>query len=106
MGGGQTGSTLNIDGAPNSITNWARAGDYFNVAGRLHRLTANANSNGSGQVTLNFEPPIYVAPADNAPITCNPASIQMRLLGDNDGEWSSGVGAIYESKSFSAVEAL
>jgi hypothetical protein len=53
MGGGQTGSTLNIDGAPNSITNWARAGDYFNVAGRLHRLTASANSNGSGQVTAN-----------------------------------------------------
>lgn len=105
-GAGQTGSSLLIDGCTAGVTGWAKAGDYFNVNGKLHRATADANSNGSGEVTLTFEPPAYVAPSDNAAITKNPATVEMRLLDDGTGEWSSGLGTIYESKTFSAVEAL
>ncbi len=105
-GAGQTGNTLLIDGASLSVTGWGKAGDYFNVNSKLYRLTADCNSNGSGEVTLEFEPPIYVAPADNAAITKNPATVQMRLLDDTSGEWSSGIGYIYDKKTFSAVEVL
>lgn len=105
-GAGQTGNTLLIDGCNTSVTGWAKAGDYFNVASKLYRVTADANSNVSGEVTLSFEPPIYVAPADNAAITKNPATIQMRLMDDMSGEWTSGVGYIYDSKTFSAIEDL
>lgn len=103
-GASQTGNSLLIDGATINITDWGKAGDYFNLASRLYRLTASANSNGSGEVTLAFEPPILVAPADNAALTKNPATIEMRLLDDSSGEWTSGISNIYESRSFSAVE--
>lgn len=105
-GAGQTGNSLIIDGCTNSITGWGKAGDYFNVASSLHRLTADCNTNGSGQTTLVFEPPAYVAPADNAAITVNPATIEMRLIDDSSGEWESSFGYIYTSKSFSAIEDL
>jgi hypothetical protein len=105
-GAGQTGNTLNIDGGGLTVTGWGKAGDYFNVSSKLYRLTADCNTNGSGETTLAFEPPIYVAPADNAAITKNPATIEMRLIDDMSGEWTSGSGYIYESKSFSAVEVL
>ena len=105
-GASQTGNSLIIDGATISITGWGKAGDYFNVNSKLYRLTADCNTNGSGQTTLVFEPPIYTAPADNAAITKNPATIEMRLLDDMQGEWQSGIGAVYESRSFSAIEDL
>lgn len=105
-GASQTGNSLLIDGCNTSVTGWAKAGDYFNVASKLYRVTADANSNGSGEVTLSFQPPIYIAPADNAAITKNPATIQMRLMDDMTGEWTSGISNIYESKTFTAVEDL
>ena len=105
-GGSQTGNSLIIDGCTTGVTGWSKAGDYFNLASKLYRLTADCTTNGSGQTTLVFEPPIYTAPADNAAITKNPATIQMRLISDTMGEWQSGFGAIYESRSFSAVEVL
>jgi hypothetical protein len=105
-GAGQTGNTLLIDGCTINVTSWAKSADYFKCNGKLHRCTAAKNSNASGEVTLEFEPPIYNAPADNAPITFNPATIEMRLLSDGQGEWNSGFGYIYEGKTFAAVEAL
>lgn len=85
--------TLNIDGASNSITGWAKAGDVFTIAnvfsvnpktrqstGRLQEfvVTADANSTGGGAVALTISPCIITsgafqtvnaAPADNAAIT-------------------------------------
>jgi hypothetical protein len=85
--------TLNVDGASNSITNWARAGDVFTIAnvftvnpktkqstGRLQEFVVNAaaNSSGAGAVVLSISPQIIATgpyqnvdagPADNAAIT-------------------------------------
>lgn len=75
MGGSQAGRTLTIDGCPASIT-WLRLGDYFQLPNyELFRLTADAVTNSSGVVTLQFEPAIRVPPADNAPVEIsNPRS--------------------------------
>jgi len=105
-GASQTGNSLIIDGCTASITGWGKAGDYFNVSSRLHCLTADCNTNGSGETTLAFEPPIIVAPADNAAITFNPATIEMRLIDDGIGDWPCNANGIYESKSFTAIEDL
>jgi hypothetical protein len=105
-GASQTGNSLLIDGCNTSVTGWGKAGDYFNVNSKLYRLTDNCNSNGSGEVTLTFEPPIYNAPADNAPITCNPATANMILTSDVISEWVSSFGRIYETKTFTGMEAL
>lgn len=103
-GASQTGNSLIIDGCTASITNWGRAGDYFNVNSELKRLTANVTTNGSGQVTLSFEPPLRTSPADNAAITCNPATCTMIMVSDTGGEWNSNQNKIYDEKSFAAYE--
>jgi hypothetical protein len=87
--------SLVIDGASNSITGWAKAGDVFTIAnvfmvnpktkestGILQQftVTADADSSGAGAVTLTISPPIIsasgqphrtvnAAPADNAALT-------------------------------------
>lgn len=87
--------TLVLDAAGLSVTNWARAGDVFTIAGvfAINKNTGQAypylqpftvlnaaNSDGSGNVTLTIAPAIVAsatspyrnvsaAPADNAAIT-------------------------------------
>lgn len=85
--------SLVIDGASTSITGWAKAGDVFTIAGvfmvnpktkvttgilQQFVVTADADSDGTGNVTLTISPGIVVsgphqtvdaAPADNAALT-------------------------------------
>ena len=77
-GASQTGLTLNIDGASNNITGWIKAGDVFSVNGEMKIATADANSNGSGQVTLSFSPRLRSSPPDSDPIeTTAPTGVFM-----------------------------
>lgn len=107
-GADQSGKTLAIDGAPASATDYLKLGDYFaydTPTGRrkMHKLTAAATTNGSGQVTLAFTPAIEERPADNAPILLSPATTIMMLADDDQGE------VVYNEPfyriSFSAIEA-
>lgn len=66
-GAGQTGRSLASDGWPLSST-VLQAGQFITINNQLLQLTANVVSNGTGQATLTFEPPIRVSPADNAAI--------------------------------------
>lgn len=86
--------SLVIDGASNSITGWAKAGDVFTIAGvfmvnpktkattnilQQFVVLADVDSSGAGAVTLSISPPIIsaagphknvsAAPADNAALT-------------------------------------
>lgn len=91
-GGGQTGTTLNINGVSNNITNYFNAGDViqigsgstgvFNVnpqnrtsTGRLQDFTvlSNASSNGSGQVSVNIFPAITPV-GQNQTVNTSPAN--------------------------------
>jgi len=98
-GGSQTGNTLLIDGATLSVTNWIRKGDYFQIGtgttARLHMIVEDANSNGSGEVTLTFQPALRYSPADNAPIVITGAKGLMRLA-SNAAEWPSNFRSITE----------
>ncbi len=101
-GGSQTGTTLNIDGASNSVTNWIRAGDFFAVDGKLKMCVADANSNGSGNVVIELMPRIQSAPADNSAITTsNPTGTF--VLADNSVTWTDMPGG-FSDLSFSAFE--
>jgi hypothetical protein len=103
-GGGQTGSTLNIDNCTANVSGWGRAGDYF-YFGELKMLTQDVNTNGSGQAALNFKPAIRTSPADNTPITFTQASCTMVLADDSQSMWQSGNRlGVYEGLSFSAYE--
>jgi hypothetical protein len=67
-GASQVGGAINIDGLPTSTNGLALAGDWVEINGELKRLTADLNSNGSGQGYLMFEPTLRTAPADNTPV--------------------------------------
>lgn len=101
-GVGQTGISLNVDGCSNSITNWIRAGDHFKVGNELKIATADASSNGSGQIILAFRPTLHVSPADNAAITTTSPTGTWMLASDVD--WSTGAGPIFTDFVIDAVE--
>lgn len=107
-GAGQAGYNLIIDGLTNSVTNWGRKGDYFSVGSglttRLHKLTKDCNSNGSGEATLEFVPVLREAPADNAPVTFSAAKGVFRMESPQVN-WSVAVGQEY-GLSFRALEVI
>ena len=88
-GASQTGNTLITDGWSNS-TLVLKAGDYISVDAtqrQLYMVTADATTNGSGEVTLTIEPPIRVSPENNAGITTTTPSCVMRLT-SGDVTWN------------------
>ena len=87
-GASQTGTSLNIDGCSNSITNWIREGDFFSVDGKLKICVADANSDGAGLLTVSFAPRILTAPANNAPLTTS-SGTGIFLLATNGARWSN-----------------
>ena len=88
VGASQTGTSLNIDGCSNNITNWIREGDFFSVDGKLKICTADANSDGSGLLTVSFAPRILTAPANNDPLTTS-SGTGVFLLANNGAKWSN-----------------
>lgn len=73
-GASQLGQTLEIDGAPNNVTGYLKAWDYIQIGSgsdaRLHAILVDADSDGSGNVTLELFPEIRAGedPSDNAAI--------------------------------------
>jgi hypothetical protein len=61
-GAGQTGRSLTTGGWPSSDTVLA-AGEFVTINDQLLQLTADVVSDGSGNATITFEPPIRVIPA-------------------------------------------
>lgn len=104
-GASQTGTSLITDGWTINQAAALRPGDYFQVGTELKVVTATVASNGTGQATITFEPPLRASPADNAPIiTSNPVCI-MRLTDNNQAGWDIEEAAVY-GMAFSAVESF
>lgn len=99
-GSGQTGRSINVDGLPNSTT-VLTAGQFVTINYQLLQLTANVTSNGSGQATLTFEPPIRSAPSDNAVVEFKNPYCLMYLV--QEPTYSVTKGYVY-SLSFSLRE--
>jgi hypothetical protein len=87
-GASQSGITLAIDGCNPNITNWLLEGDYFEVNGELKMVTANCNTNESGQTAITFEPPLRSSPPDNAVITLTKPKCKM-MLNDAEVSWNT-----------------
>jgi hypothetical protein len=102
-GGSQTGSTLVTDGWAASTT-VLKKGDYFSVNSELKRVTADAITNGSGQVTISFKPALRSSPSNNAAITVQNTTCTMILVDDMQGIWETNHNGIYLPKTFSAIE--
>lgn len=88
QGTAQVGASLITDGWTAGST--LLAGDFFAVNGELKQVVADATANGSGVMTIVFEPPLRASPADNAPLTLIRPTCTMMLASP---EWAIGIGA-------------
>ena len=66
----QTGNAIITDQWPVTTNNCVRSGDVIKLAGdnAVYRVRADANSNGSGQVTIPIVPNLRSSPADDAAV--------------------------------------
>ena len=70
-GGSNTGMTLAVRGADTNVTGWAKAGDYFRLNSQLLMVTEEADSDGSGDVSLSVWPSMRGTPADGETLDAN-----------------------------------
>lgn len=107
-GASQTGESLVLDGATASQTGWLQAGDYIQLgtgsSTHLHRVLQDADSDVSGNVTLDIWPKLRESPADGATITTSSTKGHWRLNA-NSISWDIRSAGLY-TFSFSALEVL
>lgn len=91
-GASQTGTSIIVDGASLGITNWIREGDVFSFNGEMKICTADANTDGSGNITISFWPRIRTSPPNNEPIeTTTPVGTFMLANNSNDMSFRPGI---------------
>ncbi len=77
-------TSVAIDGLANSTSGVFKAGDYFRFTGqtKVYMVMADVSSNGSGQGTLTFEPPLRANVSDNAVLIYSSVDFTVGLTGD------------------------
>lgn len=93
-GAGQSGTSLAVTFQATS-TQVMTVGDYFQVGVGFHMLTVDPVTDGSGDVTLEFEPALRISPNDGQLVfTVNPvmiARLDEQYKGGDTGSAKSGV---------------
>jgi len=103
-GASQTGQSLITDGWTAGVTGILKQGDYIQVNSRLYMVMVDANSDGSGNATLDIWPRLRLPTVDNEVITIRNCTGLFRLA-SNEMPWDYRIGNII-NVSFSAVEAI
>jgi hypothetical protein len=77
-------TSVAIDGMANSTSGVFKAGDYFRFTGqnKVYMVMADVSSNGSGQGTLTFEPPLRTGVSDNAILIYSSVDFTLGLVAD------------------------
>jgi hypothetical protein len=77
-------TSVAIDGMANSTSGVFKAGDFFRFTGqnKVYMVMADVSSNGSGQGTLTFEPPLRTGVSDNAILIYNNVDFTVGFTGD------------------------
>tara|TARA_R100001440_G_scaffold19195_2_gene32414 strand:+ start:2715 stop:3341 length:627 start_codon:yes stop_codon:yes gene_type:complete len=100
--------TVALATSQNSTNNMFRKGDYIQLGSagtsKLHMVTADANSNSSGVVTVTIEPSIKAVVGTGQQITYNSPKGLFRME-SNDLGWDASRTSLY-GISFSCIEAL
>ncbi len=104
-GADQAGPSATIDGASTGVSTWAAAGDRVGIGGHIKLITADASSDGSGNVSLSFRPALHSSPADNsAVVTSNPTSTFLLLADSVNWTNRHGPNGPESDCQFTAVE--
>lgn len=86
-GAGQTGSTINLDGATPNVTNFFRAGDYLSFNNELHMVTDEVDSTSTGDLVVPIAPPIRKSTTDNDEVRIfSPFGVFMMI---NNPRWNT-----------------
>lgn len=77
-------ASVAIDGLTTGVTGIGKRGDFVKFAGhsKVYQVTADFNSNGSGQATLPIMPNLVAAVADNEALTVSAVPFNVILAGD------------------------
>ena len=106
-GAGQTGNAINLDGFANSTNNVFKAGDYIQINSYLYMISADVNSNSSGEATVYVEPSLRSGIEvinDNTTIIYTNTTTVMRL-DTNELNWDTNKVSVY-GISFACSEDL
>lgn len=107
-GSGQTGGTLNIDGADADQATFLKAGDYIQLgtgaSSTLHKVLVDVATDGSGAASLELWPHMRSAPTNNSSVVISSAKGLFRLA-SNEQAWSVDHARVY-GISFGAMEAI
>lgn len=89
-GASQVGDVLLTDQWPINTTNCVRAEDALKFAGdnAVYIVTADAGSNGAGEVSIPLSPPLRSSPANNAAVTNIGVLFRMTILSRSQFESS------------------
>ena len=99
-------TTIAMDGFNASTTGVLKAGDLIKFANdtKIYMVTADADSNASGQADISIEPPLQDAVVDNEAVTVNKPSFKVALM-QNDVLYSTDASGFF-SLSFDVREVL
>jgi hypothetical protein len=97
-------TSMAVDGLTPSVP-VLNEGDYFTVGDELKVCTVAIASNGSGQATISFMPPLRKPLANNALVTLQNPTILMHMAEDDAADW--GISAPNRHKvNFDAIEVI
>ena len=103
-----SGSSISLDGAPTSITDYLKAGDYLQVgtgsARQLFKVLADVDTNSSGEATVDVWPNVRTSIANNATLTVENTTGIFELA-SNEQSYSINEASQY-GISFGAREAI
>lgn len=111
-GTGTVSGTVNEGASSFSTTGWDPnitelfvAGDYFEVNGELKKVVTTVGSDGSGNATIEFQPPLRTALGGGNVIQYTDPEVTLRLTNDNGAGWQVSAPVIY-GITIEAIEAL
>jgi hypothetical protein len=106
-GDAQTGNAINLDGFANSTNNVFKAGDYIQINSYLYMVSADVNSDASGEATVYVEPSLRTgieAINDDTTVIYSNTTTLMRL-DSNELNWDTNKVSVY-GISFACSESL
>lgn len=104
-GASQTGTTVITDGWTISQTGILKVGDFFKIGDELKIVVnADVNSDGAGEATITFEPPIRSSPADNSAVVISSPTGIFKLTSD-DNTWQTRA-PVWTTFNLEGVEVL
>lgn len=103
-GSGQTGNSIITDGWTPSVTGILLMGDFIQIGQRLYKVLTDANSDGSGNATLDIWPRLNESPADNETVVTENCRGIFRLTQNVNPIYEADEQRVY-SIGFSCVEA-